>query len=86
VVQALQRAGFGVEPPAAAIYVWAHLPPGFSNSTEFCTRLLEDTGVSITPGVVYGQYGEGYVRISLGAPTERLEEAMERLLSWIQRA
>lgn len=86
VVEALRTAGFGVEPPAAAIYVWAHLPPGFSDSTEFCTRLLEDTGVSITPGVVYGQYGEGYVRISLGAPTERLEEAMQRLLSWIQRA
>ncbi|MCX8024905.1 MAG: aminotransferase class I/II-fold pyridoxal phosphate-dependent enzyme, partial [Thermanaerothrix sp.] len=86
VVQALKKAGFEVEPPAAAIYVWAHLPAGFEDSTAFCTRLLEDTGVSITPGIVYGTFGEGYIRISLGAPTERLQEAMERLISWLQKA
>jgi len=86
VVQALRQCGFDVQTPPAAIYVWAHLPPGLHDSTSFCERLLEETGVSMTPGVVYGEYGEGYVRISLGAPTERLDEAMQRLLSWIKRA
>jgi LL-diaminopimelate aminotransferase len=86
VVQALKKAGFEVEPPAAAIYVWAHLPAGYEDSTAFCTQLLEETGVSITPGIVYGTYGEGYIRISLGAPTERLQEAMARLTSWLQKA
>ncbi len=85
VVHALKKAGFDVEPPAAAIYVWAHLPAGYEDSTAFCTQLLEETGVSITPGIVYGTYGEGYIRISLGAPTERLQEAMARLTSWLQK-
>lgn len=48
VVHALKKAGFHVEPPAAAIYVWAHLPAGYEDSTAFCTQLLEETGVSIT--------------------------------------
>jgi len=65
--------------------VWAHLPAGYEDSTAFCTQLLEETGVSITPGIVYGTYGEGYIRISLGAPTERLQEAMARLTSWLQK-
>lgn len=84
VVKGLRESGFTLETPKAAIYVWAQLPKGFDNSTEFCARLLEETGVSMTPGIVYGQHGEGFVRISLGTETGRIAEAMQRLVKWIR--
>jgi aspartate/methionine/tyrosine aminotransferase len=55
-----------------------------TNSTEYCNRMLEQTGVSTTPGVVYGPSGEGYLRISLGTPTPRIKEAMQRVIDWVQ--
>jgi LL-diaminopimelate aminotransferase len=85
VLQGLRASGFNVETPPAAIYVWAHLPPGFKDSTQFCNRLLEQTGVSTTPGIVYGDYGEGYLRISLGMATDRIKEAMARLTAWVSQ-
>lgn len=84
VVAGLRKAGFQVDTPQAAIYVWAHLPAGETDSTNFCERMLQETGVSTTPGVVYGQHGEGYVRISLGTATPRIAEAMQRIVNWIK--
>ena len=84
VVAGLQAAGFTVYTPPAAIYVWAKLPDGYTDSMAFCSRLLQETGVSATPGIVYGAYGEGYVRISLGTATGRIEEAMERIVNWMK--
>lgn len=83
VVDGLTAAGFQIERPKAAIYVWARLPGGERDSTKFCARLLEETGVSTTPGVVYGQYGEGYLRVSLGTATARIREAVERIAGWV---
>jgi LL-diaminopimelate aminotransferase len=83
VVDALRKAGFSIEMPKAAIYVWAKLPGGNADSMSFCSRLLEETGVSTTPGVVYGQYGEGYLRISLGTATDRIQEAVARVAKWV---
>lgn len=84
-LRGLREAGFTADTPPAAIYIWAHLPPGYIDCTAFCNQLLEETGVSITPGVVYGKFGEGYVRISLGEATNRLQEAIERILKWINK-
>ena len=84
IVDTLKQAGFTLDSPPAAIYVWAKLPQPFTDSTDFCNRLLEDTGVSTTPGVVYGKYGEGYLRIALSTATDRIEEAMRRLLDWVK--
>ena len=70
-----------VDTPAAAIYVWARLPHGVSDET-YADRLLEMTGVSVTPGAVFGPSGRGYIRLSLGTPTERLREAMSRVARW----
>jgi len=84
VVKGLRESGFSLENPKAAIYVWAHLPEGFTDSSEFCAKLLEETGVSMTPGIVYGQHGEGFVRISLGTETSRIDEAIQRLVEWIK--
>ncbi len=82
VVAGLKEAGFTLEVPRAAIYVWAALPSGNTDSIRFCSDLLEATGVSTTPGVVYGPHGEGYLRVSLGTPADRIEEAMQRLVKW----
>ncbi len=82
IVQNLKSMGFEVHIPSAAIYVWAHLPKGFTDSIEYCSDLLEETGVSTTPGIVYGQHGEGYIRISLCSKKEILEEAMQRMAAW----
>lgn len=82
VVNGLRSAGFKLDIPKAAIYVWAALPGGYHDSIKYCADLLEATGVSTTPGVVYGPHGEGYLRVSLGTPADRISEAMERLVQW----
>lgn len=85
VVNGLKEAGFGVKAPPAAIYVWAKLPLGNKNSMEFCNKLLEETGVSTTPGIVYGDFGEGYLRVSLGTRTDRIQEAITRISNWVSK-
>ncbi len=79
VVQGLREAGFELDVPPAAIYVWAKLPQPYTDSYKFCADLLNETGVSTTPGDVYGNYGQGYIRISLGTDTGKIEEAICRL-------
>ena len=78
---ALAKIGLRVRPPRASLYLWARLPEG-QTSVEFATRLLDETGVVVTPGVGYGPSGEGYVRLSLTVPDDRLEEAVRRLEGW----
>ena len=82
VVETFTRLRFEVTIPKAAIYVWVKLPDG-TNSTDFCTRLLTETGVSLTPGIVYGQYGEGYIRISLATPADKIQTALKRFSEWM---
>ncbi|HXF50207.1 MAG TPA: LL-diaminopimelate aminotransferase [Dehalococcoidia bacterium] len=77
-VPALQRLGLRVTPPKATLYVWAGLPEGV-RSIEYAERLLDETGVVVTPGVGYGAAGEGYIRLSLTIPDDRLEEGVRRL-------
>lgn len=77
-VPALQRLGLRVSPPKATLYVWAGLPEG-AKSVEYAERLLDETGVVVTPGIGYGASGEGYVRLSLTIPDDRLEEGVRRL-------
>lgn len=62
----------------ASLYLWARVPKEYS-SAEFATKLLEDVGVSVTPGSAFGPHGEGFIRISLGMATDRIREAMQRL-------
>lgn len=65
-------------------YLWLAVPPGFS-SLEFATLLLEEAGVLVTPGIAYGQYGEGYFRLSLTVPDDRLKQALERICRTLKR-
>jgi LL-diaminopimelate aminotransferase len=79
VCDALERAGVEVTRPKATIYIWAPVPEGFASSAAYCEHVLEQTGVVISPGGAYGRSGEGFFRISLTTPDERLLEAVERL-------
>ena len=79
IVEVLQELGLHVDPPKAALYVWARLPSGERSSADFASRLIEETGVVITPGASYGEVGEGYVRLSLTLADDRLEEGLRRL-------
>jgi LL-diaminopimelate aminotransferase len=82
-VEALRAMGLAVQPPKASLYLWAHVPDG-QTSIGFATRLLDDLGVVVTPGVGYGAVGEGYVRLSLTIPDDQLEEGVRRLKGWKQ--
>jgi LL-diaminopimelate aminotransferase len=81
-VSALRAIGLEVRPPKGAIYVWARVPEG-ETSASFTERVLEDAAVVITPGAAYGASGEGFVRMSLTVPDERLEEAAERIAALV---
>lgn len=70
--------GLAVEKPAASLYLWPHVPDDFT-SAQFVEKVLLSTGVSFTPGNEFGHHGEGYIRISVGQTTERVNEAVERL-------
>ena len=78
VIEGLTALGWSVERPKATIYVWPKVPKGYT-STSFCELVLEKAGVVLTPGNGYGEYGEGYFRISLTINTERLREAFRRI-------
>jgi LL-diaminopimelate aminotransferase len=78
VVSALAEIGVDVASPKGTIYVWAPVPEGHT-STSFCEHVLEEAAVVISPGSMYGPSGEGFFRISLTAPDERISEAVERM-------
>jgi len=78
VVDALREIGVDVHSPQGTIYVWAPVPEGYT-STSFCEHVLEQAAVVISPGSMYGPSGEGFFRISLTTPDERLTEAVERM-------
>ncbi|MEJ7824769.1 MAG: LL-diaminopimelate aminotransferase [Solirubrobacteraceae bacterium] len=79
VIDALREIGVDVRPPKATIYVWAPIPAGFDSSAAYCEHVLEEAGVVISPGGAYGPNGEGFFRISLTTPDDRLLEAVQRL-------
>lgn len=69
--------GFELEKPRATLYLWAWVG---GDSVAYCRSLLEKTGIVATPGVGFGQYGEGYIRFSITQPTALIEKACDRLL------
>jgi LL-diaminopimelate aminotransferase len=78
VIATLREVGVDVEPPKGTIYIWAPVPEGHT-STSFSELVLEQAAVVVSPGSMYGPSGEGFFRISLTTPDERLAEALERM-------
>lgn len=80
----LKEIGLEAYPPQATFYLWARVPPKYT-SLEFCFQTLEGANVWMIPGSLYGQYGEGYMRIALTHSKERLKEAISRLKKFWER-
>jgi LL-diaminopimelate aminotransferase len=78
VVSALREIGVEVTPPKGTIYIWAPVPEGHT-STSFAELVLEEAAVVVSPGSMYGPSGEGFFRISLTTPDDRISEAVERM-------
>ena len=78
VLATLSHIGITFAPPKGTFYLWVPTPPGMS-SLEFTNHLFEKTAVLVAAGTAYGQYGEGYIRISLTVPDDRLKRAMARI-------
>ena len=78
VVSALGEIGVEVPAPKGTIYVWAPVPNGHT-STSFAELVLEEAAVVVSPGSMYGPSGEGFFRIALTTPDDRIVEAVERM-------
>ena len=78
VINGLNKLGWDLKPTKATFYIWIPTLNKMS-SMEFSNLLLEKTGIIVTPGIGYGEYGEGYVRIALTVEEKRLEEAIGRM-------
>ncbi|MBV9817614.1 MAG: LL-diaminopimelate aminotransferase [Solirubrobacterales bacterium] len=79
VCEALSQAGVSITPPRGTIYVWAPIPEGFADAAAYCDHVLQEAAVVVSPGGAYGPHGEGFFRISLTTPDDRLLEAVRRL-------
>ncbi|MBU4346486.1 MAG: LL-diaminopimelate aminotransferase [Candidatus Omnitrophica bacterium] len=77
-ISGLTSLGWQVNSPRATFYVWLRTPDR-SDSLKFSRLLLEKADVVVTPGVGFGRYAEGYIRIALTVSKERIQEAVERL-------
>lgn len=76
-IQGLNTLGWQAASPKATFYVWLRIPR--KSSVEFSGFLLEKANIVVTPGVGFGKYGEGYIRMALTVAKERISEAVERL-------
>jgi len=84
-VDAMARAGWDIPAPAASMFAWAPLPAGFEEmgSLEFSKRLIEEAGVAVAPGVGFGEYGEGYVRVALVENEQRIRQAARNIKKFL---
>ncbi len=84
-IAGLNSLGWSLERPKATFYVWALVPPCFDSSAAFAQALLEECGVLVTPGAVYGATGEGFIRMSLTLGGEdklgQIAQAVESIAS-----
>jgi len=84
-LKALDEIGLKARIPKATFYIWAKIPQGYT-SMDFTKKLLDESGIAVTPGTGYGKEGEGYIRLSLTISDDRLEQGMNRLLAWHRRS
>ncbi len=75
----LRRIGWNVPDSQGTMFVWAKIPEGYESSADFCMKLMEKTGVIVTPGSAFGSNGEGYVRMALVVGTDMIEEILKVL-------
>ncbi len=86
-VQGLAAAGWQVPSPPATMFVWALIPERFHNlgSLEFSKLLLTEAEVAVSPGIGFGEYGEGYVRLGLVENRHRIRQAVRNIKAFLAR-
>jgi alanine-synthesizing transaminase len=86
-IEGLAKAGWAIPSPSATMFCWAPLPPGFERmgSLAFAKRLLEDAEVAVSPGIGFGEYGDGFVRMALVENRHRLRQAVRNIRAFLQR-
>ncbi len=84
-IDGLEAAGWSVPRPAATMFAWAPIPPAFADlgSLEFAKLLLRHARVAVSPGVGFGEYGEGFVRIALVENKHRIRQAVRNIKSFL---
>lgn len=81
IIEKMTAMGFEIIKPEGAFYIFAKIPAGFGedDSFLFCQNLARKEAVALIPGIAFGQYGEGFIRLSYAASMETIAEAMDRL-------
>jgi alanine-synthesizing transaminase len=76
-IDGLKKANWTVEPPKATMFVWAPIPEPFKKmgSLEFSKRLIKEAGVAVSPGIGFGEGGDGFVRFALVENEHRIKQA-----------
>jgi alanine-synthesizing transaminase len=87
-VSAMARAGWEIPTPAASMFAWAPVPEAFrdTGSMLFSKLLIEEAGVAVSPGVAFGEYGEGFVRIGLVENEHRIRQAARNVKKFLERS
>ena len=87
-ITAMGRAGWEIPPPPASMFAWAPLPEAFreAGSMHFAKLLIEEAGVAVSPGVAFGEYGEGYVRIGLVENEHRIRQAARNVKRFLDQS
>ncbi len=85
-VESFARAGWDIPPPAASMFAWAPLPEAFRGmgSMQFATLMVEKSGVVLSPGVAFGEHGEGYVRIAMVENEQRIRQAARNMRRFLE--
>jgi alanine-synthesizing transaminase len=86
-VDGLAKAGWQIEKPKATMFVWAEIPERFrkAGSLEFSKRLIKDARVAVSPGIGFGDQGEGYVRFALVENEHRIRQAVKGIKKALQK-
>ncbi|MGD9768095.1 MAG: LL-diaminopimelate aminotransferase [Pseudolabrys sp.] len=85
-VESFSRAGWNVPPPAASMFAWSPIPEPFRSlgSVEFSTLLVEHAEVAVSPGIGFGEHGEGFVRIALVENEQRIRQAARNIRRFLE--
>ena len=85
-VESFGRAGWEIPPPRASMFAWAPIPETFRplGSVEFSTLLVEKAEVAVSPGIGFGEYGEGFVRIALVENEQRIRQAARNVRRFLE--
>jgi len=85
-VDSFARAGWKVPAPAASMFAWAPIPEAFRElgSVQFASLLIEKAEVAVSPGIGFGEYGEGFVRIALVENEQRIRQAARNIRRFLE--